>query len=456
MACITNNSGSSSRTMNFDVFVSFRGEDTRNNFTDHLFAALRRKGVVAFRDNQNINKGQLLEPELMQAIKRSRLFIVVFSKNYASSSWDLILEGCINITRIHPSIGILRELFYLNLTNCKNLFHNLNMFFGLKSLKMLILSGCSKLLNNRLLKKPREVEHLENVDKNTSVIQLSTSSLYEILMLPLYFLSSHKHGDSLDLLLPYLSRFPCLQHLDLSFCNLLQIPDAIGSLQSLESLNLGGNKFVRLPTTIKELSNLQCLNLQHCKQLKYLPELPTTKQYDFGQLRIVIPGTEIPRWFSKQNVGRSISMELSPVMEDPNWMGVACCSLLVAHDDPTNLNDNFHSIDYKFENINWMLPIFLNNDLVMGEMDHLFMIFVSREIISCDRCRHEDKMNYIDKMVFKTTIFGHPKGLHLVVKNCGYRLVFKEDLQQLNLNMMFSRNSSSRKLLSSNLPHIIH
>nr|KYP34529.1 TMV resistance protein N [Cajanus cajan] len=89
MACITSNSGSSSRTMNFDVFVSFRGEDTRNNFTDHLFAALRRKGVVAFRDNQNINKGQLLEPELMQAIKRSRLFIVVFSKNYASSSWCL-------------------------------------------------------------------------------------------------------------------------------------------------------------------------------------------------------------------------------------------------------------------------------------------------------------------------------------------------------------------------------
>ncbi|XP_029125872.1 TMV resistance protein N isoform X3 [Cajanus cajan] len=190
----------------------------------------------------------------------------------------LTLKGCINITRIHPSIGILRELFSLNLKNCKNLFHNLNIIFGLKSLKALNLSGCSKLLNNRLLKKSREAEHLENVDKNTSVIQLSTSSVYVILMLPLYFLSSHKHGDSLDLLLPYLSRFPCLRYLDLSFCNLLQIPDGIGTLQSLETLNLGGNKFVRLPTTIKELSNLQRLNLQHCKQLKYLPELPTTKK----------------------------------------------------------------------------------------------------------------------------------------------------------------------------------
>ncbi|KAG4967944.1 hypothetical protein JHK87_033595 [Glycine soja] len=70
MAC------SSSHTKNFDVFVSFRGLDTRNSFTDHLFAALQRKGIVAFRDNQNINKGELLEPELLQAIEGSHVFIV--------------------------------------------------------------------------------------------------------------------------------------------------------------------------------------------------------------------------------------------------------------------------------------------------------------------------------------------------------------------------------------------
>ncbi|XP_029125871.1 TMV resistance protein N isoform X2 [Cajanus cajan] len=425
----------------------------------------------------------------------------------------LTLKGCINITRIHPSIGILRELFSLNLKNCKNLFHNLNIIFGLKSLKALNLSGCSKLLNNRLLKKSREAEHLENVDKNTSVIQLSTSSVYVILMLPLYFLSSHKHGDSLDLLLPYLSRFPCLRYLDLSFCNLLQIPDGIGTLQSLETLNLGGNKFVRLPTTIKELSNLQRLNLQHCKQLKYLPELPTTKKnkssayygglYIFNcpnlsemehcyhmvfswmiqifkaflqssrslhSLRIVIPGTQIPRWFSKQNVGGSISVNLSPViMEDPNWMGLACCSLLVAHHDPNNLNDrwqhdNFGSIGYNFQNIqvlhksDWVLPILLTNDLVTGEIDHLFITFHSQETINAFRSPDEDEMPDLDKVGFTTVIFHHPKGYHLEVKNCGYRLVFKKDLQQLNLNKMFSKNSSSRKrkLLSSDSPHIIH
>lgn len=99
-----------------------------------------------------------------------------------------------------------------------------------------------------------------------------------MLMLPFYIFSSWKQVDSLGLLVPYLSRFPRLFVLDLSFCNLLQIPDAIGNLHSLVKLNLGGNKFVILPNTIKQLSELRSLNLEHCKQLKYLPELPTPKK----------------------------------------------------------------------------------------------------------------------------------------------------------------------------------
>lgn len=95
--------------------------------------------------------------------------------------------------------------------------------------------------------------------------------------------SSRKPEESFGLLLPYLPSFPCLYSLDLSFCNLLKIPDAIGNLHSLEDLNLRGNKFVTLPNTIKQLSKLKYLNLEHCKQLKYLPELPTTKEKTLNQ-----------------------------------------------------------------------------------------------------------------------------------------------------------------------------
>ncbi|CAJ1978699.1 unnamed protein product [Sphenostylis stenocarpa] len=73
----------------YDVFVSFRGEDTRNSFTGFLFQALCRKGIHAFKDDDNLKKGESIAPELLQAIQGSRLFLTLFSQNYASSTWCL-------------------------------------------------------------------------------------------------------------------------------------------------------------------------------------------------------------------------------------------------------------------------------------------------------------------------------------------------------------------------------
>nr|XP_043615528.1 disease resistance protein RUN1-like isoform X2 [Erigeron canadensis] len=73
----------------YDVFLSFRGEDTRDSFTDHLYNALIRAGIDTFRDNEEINRGEELKPEIERAIKESRSSIVVLSKNYATSSWCL-------------------------------------------------------------------------------------------------------------------------------------------------------------------------------------------------------------------------------------------------------------------------------------------------------------------------------------------------------------------------------
>lgn len=73
--------------MQFDVFVSFRGKDTRTTFTANLLEYLRRKGVHFYSD------GKLLRGEnlsvLFEKIKQSKMSIVVFSKNYANSTWCL-------------------------------------------------------------------------------------------------------------------------------------------------------------------------------------------------------------------------------------------------------------------------------------------------------------------------------------------------------------------------------
>ncbi|RDY06492.1 TMV resistance protein N, partial [Mucuna pruriens] len=80
----------------YDVFVSFRGEDTRNNFTAFLFEALRKNGIDAFKDDADLKKGESIAPELLQAIQASRIFIIVFSKDYSSSTWCLreLLQIC--------------------------------------------------------------------------------------------------------------------------------------------------------------------------------------------------------------------------------------------------------------------------------------------------------------------------------------------------------------------------
>ncbi|KAM7470218.1 hypothetical protein LguiA_008401 [Lonicera macranthoides] len=98
----------------YDVFLSFRGEDTRTNFTDHLYAALVDKGIRTFRDYDEIEKGESLKPELEKAIKESRISLIVFSKNYATSRWCLdelvmILE-CRKINSRHVVLPVFYDV----------------------------------------------------------------------------------------------------------------------------------------------------------------------------------------------------------------------------------------------------------------------------------------------------------------------------------------------------------
>ncbi|OMO62074.1 hypothetical protein COLO4_33235 [Corchorus olitorius] len=73
----------------YDVFLSFRGEDTRKNFTDHLYSSLKRKGIVTFRDDSRLEPGETIKLELLNAIQESWCAIIVFSETYAFSSWCL-------------------------------------------------------------------------------------------------------------------------------------------------------------------------------------------------------------------------------------------------------------------------------------------------------------------------------------------------------------------------------
>ncbi|KAK9930154.1 hypothetical protein M0R45_027206 [Rubus argutus] len=85
----SSSSSSSKSTRKYDVFLSFRGDDTRNTFTDHLHTTLTGAGVRTFRDTEDLKKGLFMSASLRAAIQGSRICVIVFSENYAHSIWCL-------------------------------------------------------------------------------------------------------------------------------------------------------------------------------------------------------------------------------------------------------------------------------------------------------------------------------------------------------------------------------
>ncbi|KAK1410249.1 hypothetical protein QVD17_36784 [Tagetes erecta] len=73
----------------YDVFLSFRGEDVRKTFVDHLYSALVDKQIQTYKDDETLSPGHSIRPSLFKAIEDSRIALVIFSKTYADSSWCL-------------------------------------------------------------------------------------------------------------------------------------------------------------------------------------------------------------------------------------------------------------------------------------------------------------------------------------------------------------------------------
>jgi hypothetical protein len=117
---IASSSSSSTTQWRYDAFLSFHGEDTRKNFTDHLHAALKQKGILVFRDDEKLERGNYIPDELLKAIQESMYAIVIISQNYAFSRWCLIeLAKIVKCTR-DTGLTVLPIFYHVDPSHVRN------------------------------------------------------------------------------------------------------------------------------------------------------------------------------------------------------------------------------------------------------------------------------------------------------------------------------------------------
>ncbi|XP_039166710.1 disease resistance protein RPV1-like [Eucalyptus grandis] len=100
----------------YQVFLSFKRSDTCHGFTDFLFHSLIDAGIYVFQNNKELRVGERINGLLQQVINNSKIYIPIFSQNYASS------QQC---------LGELTQIFS-NTSNSKDYKEILPIYFGVE------------------------------------------------------------------------------------------------------------------------------------------------------------------------------------------------------------------------------------------------------------------------------------------------------------------------------------
>ncbi|VVA32884.1 PREDICTED: TMV resistance, partial [Prunus dulcis] len=179
---------------------------------------------------------------------------------------ELILKRCESLSEVHSSIGDLGRLSLVNLEGCVSLKDLPLNFYKSKSIETLLLNWC--LSFEKLAEGLGDMVSLTTLKADVTAIRQIPSSILKLKKLKVLSLC--------DLLPPSLQSLSSLRDLALADRSLTDdaFPKDLGSLISLENLDLAGNDFCSLPS-FSRLSKLHDLSLNVCENLRAIPDLPT-------------------------------------------------------------------------------------------------------------------------------------------------------------------------------------
>jgi hypothetical protein len=173
-----------------------------------------------------------------------------------------VLEDCINLHVIHPSIGVHKRLKVLNLKGCKNL-KSLPSKFEMESIEILILSGCAKVKKNPEF--GRNMECLYKLYLDGTAITKLPASIENLTDLASLILRDCKN---LVCVPRTIFNLKLLKDVDISRCSKFErLLEILGNAESVEELNVSGTTLRDVPSSIGLLKNLKRLSFQGCKGL---------------------------------------------------------------------------------------------------------------------------------------------------------------------------------------------
>jgi Leucine-rich repeat (LRR) protein len=178
----------------------------------------------------------------------------------------LELSTCSGLVRISEALCYLTKLQYLNLSGCSNLDRLPQDVGNLTELQYLYLSGCHKI--DALPKSIRKLINLVHLDLSrcSFVIPKALGDLTKLKYLSLsgFFDDGRKAWQTIH----SISFLANLEHLDLSWNPFESLPESIGDLKSLHTLDLSGcRKLNSLPDSIGSIDSLEVLVIDEYSEL---------------------------------------------------------------------------------------------------------------------------------------------------------------------------------------------
>ncbi|XP_004307463.1 PREDICTED: TMV resistance protein N-like [Fragaria vesca subsp. vesca] len=406
----------------------------------------------------------------------------------------LVFEGCTNLIKVHPSIALLKRLKIWNFRYCRSM-KSLPSEVKMEYLETFDVSGCSTLkMFPEFMGQMKRLSKLSisgtAVKNLPSSVERFSESLAELDLCGIvarerpysHFLKQNVRVSSSGLfprksphpllpLLASLKHLSCLTSLKLNDCNLHEgeIPNDIGSLSTLKSLELGGNNFVTLPASLRLLSNLGFISVENCKRLEQLPDLPFNERLwvnssnctslkvfpdpsafssvgnldssyflysmlkrlleespSFDLFSCLLPGSEMFEWFSNQSLGNTLTEKIPPYSSNSKWIGFAVCALFAAHDNPSAVPEARDLDPGPFITCKFTTDRYFGHEHIKKiDSDHLFLGVISARYWKPEN-RPDDNLV---KFVIETTAVGNNRCLK--IKKCGVRALYENDMEEL-------------------------